>query len=177
MAGSNLTTYYNSTDNVKVDAGTQVFKVSKNGSQLSATEVEDRIIKAGEGVVLKSQTGIISMATTTEESAADYSDNILDGVDVDTSKPVGYHYYTLSLYKGDLAFVEIPGTKLLAHKAYFKTTSGPIAYYFDDATGIGLMEEGRSQMEDGAIYNLAGQRLQKMQRGINIVGGKKIIKN
>ena len=44
----------------------------------------------------------------------------------------------------------------------------------DKETGIGLMEEGRSQMEDGAIYNLAGQRLQKMQRGINIVGGKKI---
>ena len=44
------------------------------------------------------------------------------------------------------------------------------------ATGISLTEEGRSQMEDGAIYNLAGQRLQKMQRGINIVGGKKIIR-
>ena len=28
---------------------------------------------------------------------------------------------------------------------------------------------------EGAIYNLAGQRLQKMQRGINIVGGKKIV--
>ena len=26
-----------------------------------------------------------------------------------------------------------------------------------------------------AIYNLAGQRLQKMQKGINIVGGKKYI--
>jgi len=28
--------------------------------------------------------------------------------------------------------------------------------------------------EDAAIYNLAGQRLQKMQKGINIVGGRKI---
>jgi hypothetical protein len=174
LLGTNLTTYYNGTDNVKVDAGTQVFKVTMNGSQLSATEVEDRIIKAGEGVVLKSQGETIAMATTTEESAADYSDNILDGVDVDTSKPVGYHYYTLSEYNGDLAFIEIPGNKLLAHKAYLKTTSSPFAYYFDDATGIGLMEEGRSQMEDGAIYSLAGQRLQKMQRGINIVGGKKM---
>ena len=44
------------------------------------------------------------------------------------------------------------------------------------ATGISLTEEGRSQMEDGAIYNLAGQRLSKTQRGINIVGGKKIIR-
>ena len=46
----------------------------------------------------------------------------------------------------------------------------------DDATGISLMEDGRSQMEDGAIYNVAGQRINKMQRGINIVNGKKILK-
>ena len=29
--------------------------------------------------------------------------------------------------------------------------------------------------ENGAIYNLAGQRLQKMQKGINIIGGKKVV--
>ena len=29
--------------------------------------------------------------------------------------------------------------------------------------------------EEGAIYNLAGQRMSKMQKGINIVGGKKIL--
>ena len=51
------------------------------------------------------------------------------------------------------------------------------------ATGISLTEEGRSQMEDGAIYNLAGQKIVngqwsngKLPRGIYIVGGKKIIK-
>ena len=45
----------------------------------------------------------------------------------------------------------------------------------DLITGISLTEEGRSQMEDGAIYNLAGQRLSKTQRGINIVGGRKVV--
>lgn len=175
MAGANLATYYYGTDNVKVDAGTQVFKVARNGSQLSATEVEDRIIKAGEGVILKSQGETIAMATTTEESAADYSDNILDGVDVDTSKPVGYHYYTLTQYKGDLAFVEIPGTKLLAHKAYFKTTSNPFAYYFDDATGINEIGQQTTDNRQQPIYNLSGQRLNKMQKGINIIGGKKVL--
>ena len=33
-----------------------------------------------------------------------------------------------------------------------------------------------SETEKGAIYNLAGQRMSKMQKGINIVGGKKILK-
>ena len=35
--------------------------------------------------------------------------------------------------------------------------------------------EGIGYSENDAIYNLAGQRLQKMQRGINILGGKKIL--
>ena len=44
----------------------------------------------------------------------------------------------------------------------------------DDATGIRTMGEGE-RANDYIIYNVAGQRLQKMQRGINIVGGKKIV--
>ena len=56
-------------------------------------------------------------------------------------------------------------------------TASPGYFTADTMTGISLTEEGRSQMEDGAIYNLAGQRLSKTQRGINIVGGKKIIRN
>ena len=31
-------------------------------------------------------------------------------------------------------------------------------------------------INDGAVYNLAGQRMNKLSKGINIVNGKKIIK-
>ena len=42
----------------------------------------------------------------------------------------------------------------------------------DVITGVSPLGE----TEEGAvIYNLSGQRLQKSQRGINIVGGKKIL--
>ena len=43
-----------------------------------------------------------------------------------------------------------------------------------DPTGI-TTTDSRQQTTDNVIYNLSGQRLQKMQRGLNIVGGKKII--
>ncbi|MBQ7460649.1 MAG: hypothetical protein IJS63_00135 [Bacteroidaceae bacterium] len=36
-------------------------------------------------------------------------------------------------------------------------------------------EELRMKNDEGTIYNLAGQRLDKMQKGINIVGGKKVL--
>ena len=62
-------------------------------------------------------------------------------------------------------------------------TDNPGYFTADTMTGISLTEEGRSQMEDGAIYNLAGQKIVngqwsngKLPRGIYIVGGKKIIK-
>ena len=42
----------------------------------------------------------------------------------------------------------------------------------DDATGINTI---KNESEDGAIYNVAGQRMSKMQKGINIVNGKKIL--
>ena len=45
----------------------------------------------------------------------------------------------------------------------------------DDATAIELVN-GQSSMVNGSIYNLAGQRLSKAQKGVNIVNGKKILK-
>lgn len=46
----------------------------------------------------------------------------------------------------------------------------------DDATGV---QDVGSKMEDGSstIYNLAGQRIQKMQKGLYIVNGKKLFLN
>ena len=47
--------------------------------------------------------------------------------------------------------------------------------YEDDATGISKVEKGKLKVE-GSVYNLAGQRIHKMQKGMNILNGKKIIK-
>ena len=45
----------------------------------------------------------------------------------------------------------------------------------DDATSIQTIDNGQ-QTTEGAIYNVAGQRMNKMQKGINIINGKKILK-
>ena len=45
---------------------------------------------------------------------------------------------------------------------------------YNDPDGISEVEGGKLNMES-SIYNLAGQRLQKMQKGINIVGKKKVL--
>ena len=44
----------------------------------------------------------------------------------------------------------------------------------DDPTAIEMVNGQSSIVNE--IYNLAGQRISKMQKGINIVNGKKILK-
>ena len=70
-------------------------------------------------------------------------------------------------------------------RAYFKLNDPTQVKEFklcfdgeDSADGIGKIQNSKFkiQNEADAIYNLAGQRLSKMQRGINIVNGKKILK-
>ena len=65
-----------------------------------------------------------------------------------------------------------------AGKAYYKAPAGDGARAFialgGDVTGIKTVESVKAA--NNAIYNLAGQRLVKAQKGLNIVNGKKIMK-
>jgi len=68
--------------------------------------------------------------------------------------------------KANRAYLTVPGSEV---KAFF--------FNAEDATSIN--EELRiknEELNEGAIYNLAGQRVGRMQKGINIINGKKILK-
>lgn len=66
-------------------------------------------------------------------------------------------------------------------RAYF-TVSDPaavkanvIGLNFDgETTGVNSLSPDPSPVSEGSIYNLAGQRMSKLQRGVNIVNGKKV---
>ena len=45
----------------------------------------------------------------------------------------------------------------------------------DEPDGIRSIDNGQLIIDNEAIYNLAGQRLSKPQRGLNIIGGKKVL--
>lgn len=45
----------------------------------------------------------------------------------------------------------------------------------DDETAIEEIQNPESGIQNGAIYNMAGQKLSKLQKGINIVNGKKVL--
>ncbi len=96
--------------------------------------------------------------------------------------PAGFtangNQYILAKDNGVVAFYKAEGA-ITEGKGYVEITdgSGVKALFFedDDATAIQTIDNGQ-QTTVGAIYNVAGQRLQKMQKGINIVNGKKVLK-
>jgi len=79
---------------------------------------------------------------------------------------------------GDDNYAAISPSDLAGCKRLVGTHIDRGAYEFDeDATSIN--EELRiknEELNEGAVYNLAGQRLQKMQKGFNIVDDKKILR-
>ena len=111
---------------------------------------------------------------------------LLTGVYEDGYVPVGSYVLQLKYldeesYKvGFYKVVEDAPLYIYPNRCYLTVpASGGIkeAFFFneDDATGIKAMVNGQWSMDNG-IYNLAGQRMSKMQKGINIVNGKKILK-
>lgn len=136
-------------------------------------------IPAGEAVVLKNKgTYKFSPATSAVELGTDN-----DLLPSDGTVQGGDNIYALANKTNGVGFYPVSSDIYVpAGKGYLVIGSGEgnvkSFYGFDDEddpTGISTMDNGQWSM-DNVIYNVAGQRMSKAQKGINIVNGKKIIK-
>ena len=83
--------------------------------------------------------------------------------------------------KGDPAVVGFyqvnSGVNIPARKVYLVVSGSGVKSFYgfeeDDATGIDNLNSDVSANK--TIYNVAGQRINKMQKGINIINGKKVL--
>ena len=166
----------------------RVSEVASNGT-ITFQKITEKI-KGGQGVLLynKNADGVnttnvtINFADGTKKFTAE--ENRLDG----TTAPFyvdGDYLYGLKVN----AFVPISeNTVIPANKAvlpaYWRMLSGGGAMggvkeftliFEDEATGIRTIETISAE-EAAQIFDLSGRRLNKMQKGINIVNGKKILK-
>ena len=143
---------------------------------LDLTEVTGTI-PANTPVVLEGNKEIALTAYGVSVPAAAEA-GLLTGVYEDTAAPVGS--YVLQNLNDVLGFYQVaegqqPTVK--AYRAYLNVPSEAKAFFFteEDATSIKAIDKVQDVMSNEA-YNLAGQRINKMQRGINIVNGKKVLK-
>jgi len=160
-------TLYDTTTGYELNGDVKAFAATLNNTWLDLTEVEN--IPAETPVILK---GTYFNKIAAELPAINVA-NVLKGT-AEATEADGT-MYVLAKVEGVVGFYKATGT-IPAGKAYYQSTSGAKAFFFDgdDATGIADIDVNVNA--DEAIYNLAGQRLQKTQKGINIVNGKKILK-
>ncbi len=155
-------------------------------TEATLTEIETTIA-ANTPVILKATAGTYDFVITTggtDVSATNKLAGQVTAFAVSADDVTNKVYYTLQQnVAGDAVglFPKTAAGSIAGFKAYLPAanllSAGVKGFTFvfdDDATGIN--DALRMKNEESSIYNLAGQRISKMQKGINIVNGKKILK-
>ncbi len=179
----NWSTYYNSAVNMQAPEDVTVYKAALSGHALSLIPIADRIITAGQAVILKSESPSIALSVVASDSEDNYDDNALQGVDVATPQAANTTYYVLSKKGGNFGFFKLASTKKLgANKAYLTLNAGGDSrefYGFDiDAETAEIVNTDYSDNTDegdGQIYDLQGRKVQQPVRGIYVKDGRKIV--
>jgi hypothetical protein len=163
--------------NIKaIPEGVEAFAAQANPADKYVHLEPVAAIPASEAVVLKAAEGTYTFnATARAAELGTYNDlqSSTEEVTADGTQ------YILAEVDGVAGFAKAaPDSKIPAGKGFLSIegSSAKAFYPFgEDATGISQIANGQAT-ENAVIYNLAGQRISKVQKGISIVGGKKILK-
>ncbi|MBQ4485312.1 MAG: hypothetical protein II934_10005 [Prevotella sp.] len=152
-------------------------KVENEKAKYSETGVEG--IPAGTGVLLINETG---------ENATLTIGDFTDAIDTDLQYIFAAETSHEGLFFGLSTENKLGFFKLMEGGETTPTTGGFKAYLNapasakgvelvadNETTGIENMEHGTLNMENGAVYNLQGQRVNKAQKGVFIQNGKKVV--
>ena len=155
-------------------SGVKAYSGKVNGSYLTLNEIQG-IVPQKTPVILKGNPGTYSFLIPKNILGLPHIENDLKG----TLEPIdATGKYVLAQPENEkIGFYLAKDGKIAATKAYLELPTTEVkAYYFigDGATAIENIE-AKNNTND-VIYNIAGQRINKLQKGINIVNGKKILK-
>lgn len=165
---------------LEVPAEVTAYVATDAGEYLTLSEIE----ADGSGkVIIPANTGVILYEDVAEATTRNY--NIVTGGSA-TSDLTGTvaainrpdDSYILSTSGGsNVGFYKDGASTIPGFKAYLPAAGGsPVkAFRFDSADAIESIVNNQLSKDNAAIYNLAGQRINKLQKGINIVNGKKVL--
>ena len=108
--------------------------------------------------------------------------NILSGQTAAQNVAAGVAYTLQTASNENLAVGFYPKAAgiIAGFRAYLLASALPadvkeLKFRFDDADGISTIQGSGLMVNDPEIYNIAGQRISKLQKGVNIVNGKKVL--
>ena len=148
-------------------------EVNTNGVTIDLTPVNP--IPANTPVVLEAATGTYTFTGSKVPAVEAPTFGALTGTYSRIPAPAGS--YVLQKHAEKVGFYlvnpEVAAPYVNANRAYLTTPSSGVKVFFlgDGATGITGINDNLNE----SIYNLAGQRMSKMQKGVYIVGGKKVL--
>lgn len=158
--------------NVTVPAGATVYTSTLNGEVLTAEECDATVIPANTGVIIKGEAG----QTYAFVATATAGDAITTAL---TAAPNGVQGNGSSIYgllKDAMEFAVVNAeVKLNNNVAYLNTAAGARVRMVIGGEANGITNVAAAA-KDGAIYNLAGQRVNANAKGIVIMNGKKFVK-
>jgi len=176
VSDAGFTTYTTQSD-VSFPYGVTAYKATQVNTNTIHLESVDNV-PAGTPLVIQAAEGTYTLNYSS--SATSITDNILLSSD-GSVKGDGSTKWALAKFEDEIGFNVVGNNVTIpAGKAYLNIPSTPgvkafLSFDFSDADGIQEIEKNQELMANGQIFNLAGQRLSKMQKGINIVNGKKIL--
>ena len=167
--------------------GTEVYAFSENSADANAITVNFYKVPAGTisanvPVLIKATAASNEQVFNGVQVVAPTADVNVAGTNIDF---VGTYAPIAAIAEGDYfigngaIYKSAGNTSMKAFRAYLKVKNANAGNagvkMFVDGIETGIDEINGTAVENGAIYNLAGQRVNKAQKGVFIVNGKKVI--
>lgn len=161
-------------------------ELRNEGGTIHLEALEGNTVSAYEPVILYSEKNAsvaLGIAENVEEGIVHGTgSNILSGTATATLVEEANTTFCLANKDAGIGFYPVmANTTVKAFRAIYIAEDGaeakPLSFSFsDNEDGIVIANEYASQRDKEHICNLAGQRVQRLQNGINIVNGKKVMK-
>jgi hypothetical protein len=148
--------------------------VTSKGNDYLTLESVDKIEPNTPVIVKAEAAGTYNLPVV--KSGTKVNDNLLTGVAVGGETiDAEVNAYILGKDELGVGFFPLSATDraLKSWKAYYVPASetSARAFYFDDVTGLNKV----LNTTEGTIYDLSGRRVEKAQKGLYIVNGKKVL--
>jgi len=154
--------------------GATAYTLNESGNWLIPSPIVGEVA-AGTPVLLKGSLATATLTLGSESSSSIGTGTALTGTYL--AKTIdGAADYVLGIDEGVVGFYHWDTSNLGANRAYVAGGADVKGFVINwgDAVGIKSVDNGQA-LDNASIFNLAGQRLNKVQRGVNIVNGKKVI--
>lgn len=178
--GDYYATLFLPVDATITNADAFTIKVNEAKNAANTTQLEGGKVPANTAVLLKGTSGTATATVNTNDTfdstTSDLSGTLVavnaDGstdyfLGKNTENQVGFYHWSGSVLKGFRAY--LPANKVSG------TSAKGFTLVFDEATDINTIENGKWTIENENVYNLQGQKVNRTQKGVYIVNGKKVV--